>query len=48
MKWIVTYYTRQKTVISSYTVEDMTEEEAEVEALSDMPDDCKDWEVTEG
>jgi len=43
MNWIATYYTEGNDIISAHVIKDRTEQEAEKEAIADMPMDCDDW-----
>jgi hypothetical protein len=43
MDWIVRYYDKKDVEISSHIIKDRTEQEAENEAIADMPRNCEDW-----
>jgi hypothetical protein len=45
--WIVRYYDRKNVLIGSHLIKDRTENEAESEAVADMPDNCDDWTLCE-
>ncbi|MCK9543422.1 MAG: hypothetical protein M0R03_15485 [Novosphingobium sp.] len=44
--WTVRYYDKNNKLISSHTIKDRLEQEAEKEAIADMPYDCDDWSLT--
>jgi len=43
MNWNVSYYDIKNGIISIHTILDRTEQEAEKEAIADMPSNCEDW-----
>jgi hypothetical protein len=43
--WIVRYYNKKDNLIGSHIIRDRTEQEAENEAIGDMPYDCEDWTI---
>jgi hypothetical protein len=43
--WIVRYYDKKDNLIGSHIIKDRTEQEAENEAIGDMPFECEDWTI---
>ena len=41
--WTATYYDIKNNIISSHEITDRTENEAESEAIADLPYHCEDW-----
>lgn len=45
--WIVRYYDKKDKLIGSHIIKERTEQEAENEAIGDMPYECEDWTMVE-